>query len=288
MSDEMVTLNADSPAATAGDYGLGNSVVDYVRDAASHDESQNWALNNDGNDYSGEQDFGANNIESEVRQALYDNLINNQPEAVPYERFREVNEQAKMGRDAQTAYDRWADVIRQFESNGYQSAADVQAALQKQQIANQEAEIRNRYNTLTQTEYLDPAIAEAKAEAEINQFRYNQLVEQMSNFMVQQQRDEAFVTYPYARRAENIVDNLVSRGMSPMEAAASVHDQISGLVESLVPQLTDMVASRQSMVTPIDTSYSAQPVVTNQMPERRNALSSISQLLGIGRNPNNL
>jgi len=66
-----------------------------------------------------------------------------------------------------------------------------------------------------------------------------------------------------------------------MDAASAVHRQVTGLVESLVPQLVDMVANQQSAPTPIGSGDSANPVVPPQQSNQQNRMSSITRLLGI-------
>ena len=286
MSEEMVTRTADSPAAAPGN--VGGALMDFVRENAAPDNDGFEALNNEpvfqSDDFNDDVSdvFNQTDVETRVRQKLLDTVIPEKPASVPYDRFREVNEEAKALRQQQEALDRWKDVITQFESSGFKSAADVQKALQQQEIARQEQGIRDRWQQKVNTEYFDPQAANAYAEAEINKFRYDQVVSQMNNYMISQQRVEAYEQFPYARRAEDVVEQLIGSGISPIEAARAVHNQVQGLVESLVPELLDMVTERQNVPTPIDTSASAQPVVQPQQPQR-NALSGITRLLGIGR-----
>jgi hypothetical protein len=286
MSEEMVTRTADSPAAAPGN--VGGALMDFVRENAAPDNDGFEALNNEpvfqSDDFNDDVSdvFNQTDVETRVRQKLLDTVVPEKPASVPYDRFREVNEEAKALRQQQEALERWKDVITQFESSGFKSAADVQKALQQQEIARQEQGIRDRWQQKVNTEYFDPQAANAYAEAEINKFRYDQVVSQMNNYMISQQRVEAYEQFPYARRAEDVVEQLIGSGISPIEAARAVHNQVQGLVESLVPELLDMVTERQNVPTPIDTSASAQPVVQPQQPQR-NALSGITRLLGIGR-----
>lgn len=282
----MVTRTADSPAAAPGN--VGGALMDFVRENAAPDNDGFEALNNEpvfqSDDFNDDVSdvFNQTDVETRVRQKLLDTVVPEKPASVPYDRFREVNEEAKALRQQQEALERWKDVITQFESSGFKSAADVQKALQQQEIARQEQGIRDRWQQKVNTEYFDPQAANAYAEAEINKFRYDQVVSQMNNYMISQQRVEAYEQFPYARRAEDVVEQLIGSGISPIEAARAVHNQVQGLVESLVPELLDMVTERQNVPTPIDTSASAQPVVQPQQPQR-NALSGITRLLGIGR-----
>lgn len=293
MSEEMVMRTTDSPAV-AMDNGFNSD-----SGLSAGDLTSAMALNGSNNDGQSETDLGwldefvEPDIDPEtmVRQRIMDSLAANQntPQDVPYERFREVNEAAKANREQASAYDKWADVIKQFESQGYQSAADVQRALQEQQAQQREAEIRQRYDEMAQTSFMDPEVARAQAEVEIQRNKYDSLVNQMNTYMTAQQRSVAFEQYPYAHRAPGIVDNLINAGLPPAQAAQIVHNEIANLAESLVPELTGLIAQQRSIPTPIDTSYSAQPVVTPPPPKQLGSpMGAISRMLGIGRNTNNI
>jgi hypothetical protein len=292
MSDEMVMRTADSPAAATGDYGAAEALLDSIQGAA---DPQEWALNDYESDDSSEYEPYVDDavdpvsLENSLRQQLYDNLAADEPGAVPYERFREVNDQAKAGREYQDRLERWSDVIQQLESNGFQSAADVQRALQEQQWQTQEQQILSEYENLSQQDVISPELARAQADAEINKLRYDRLMNQMSEYMVNQQRESALQQFPYARRGMDMYEGLIQNGMNPTDAAEYVHNSVAGIVESIVPQLTGMLSERMQMPTPIDTSYSNQQVVAQPDPvQSRSALGTISRLLGIGRSPNQL
>lgn len=292
MSEEMVMRTADSPAAAPGETGIGSAIVDHVRQAAT-DDNQNWALNDSENDTSTETDgddgydeewsaaLDLYSAEEEVRQRLLDNLGRAEPEAVPYERFREVNEQAKVGREVQSKFDQWADVIKQFEENGFNSADDVRRALESQQEQQYEQQIRDKWLTAQTDQYLDPQLAEVQAEAEITKYRYDKLNQQVNGVLQQQQRNAALTEFPYARRATQMVDNLMNAGMSPREAAENVHSQVEGLIESMVPELAEMVAKQRRTPTPLSTANSAQPVVRPSEPVRQSSSGIFSRMLGI-------
>ncbi len=292
MSEEMVMRTADSPAAATGDMGVGSAIIDHVRQAATAD-NQDWALNDSETNYDSENNTEIDNdeewnaalelysAEEQVRQRLLDNLGRTEPEAVPYERFREVNEQAKAAKEYQSRYDQWADVIQQFEQNGFNSADDVKRALEAQQEQLAEQQIRDKWLNAQSEQYLDPQLAEAQAEAEIQRYRYDKLNQQVNSVLTQQQRNAALTEYPYARRAVQMVDNLISSGLNPREAAAQVHSQVEGLIESMVPELAELVAKQRKAPIPIGTSESAQPVVRPSEPARSSSSGIFSRMLGI-------
>jgi hypothetical protein len=285
MSEEMVTRTADSPAAATGNAG--GALIDFVKDSAGSNDSGDMALNNStsSNDVSQQTTdsvFDQSSIQERVKKHLLDNALPEKtPGNVPYERFKEVNDEAKQLRNAQEAYSKWADVIKQFEESGFQSAADVQQAYKQQQEQALESQIRERWQNEVSNNYMDPELARVQAESEIQKYRYDQVVSQMNSYMVSQQREQALQQFPYASRAQDVMDSLIQQGMNPMDAAAAVHRQVTGLVESLVPQLVDMVSNQQNTPTPIGSGDSANAMVPPQQNNPQNRLSGITRLLGI-------
>jgi hypothetical protein len=284
MSEEMVTRTAESPAAATGN--VGGALIDFVRDSSGSNDSGVGTLNESTSDNNAQPQtdsvFDQSSIQERVKKQLLDNVLpEKQPGNVPYERFKEVNDEAKQLRAAQEAYSKWADVIRQFEESGFQSAAEVQKAYQEQQQQNQESQIRAKWENEISNNYLDPELARVQAEAEIQKMRYDQVVGQMNSYMVAQQREQALQQFPYASRAQDVMDSLIQQGVSPMDAAAAVHRQVTGLVESLVPQLVDMVTNQQTTPTPIGSGDSANAIVPPQQTNQQNRLSGITRLLGI-------
>ena len=296
----MVMRTTDSPAvATEGSL----SSIYLQSDNSSYAENapDDMALNSQ-ESYSSDDDLSwieeylgnssdTENVspDNEIRQRLFD-ALGNQTDvpSVPYERFREVNEQAKASKDAAENYGKWSEVIDRLKEQGYQSAEDVNRALREQAIQQQEQEIRSRYEQHANEVGLDPALARTQAEVEIQKQRYDNLVSTMSDYMRTNQREQALSQFPYARRGEMVVDNLIKSGVDPISAAEIVHNQIVNLTESLVPEITAMIAQQRSVPTPIDTSLSAQPVIPQPNPQKQNGFGRITSLLGIGRNPNSL
>lgn len=299
MSDEMVTRTTDSPAvATEGGF----SSIYLQTDTSSYaGNTDDMALNSqessaDVDDLSWIDDYlGTETAETsvspdnEIRQKLFDALGNdsNVP-SVPYERFREVNEQAKASKDAAENYGRWEDVINRLKEQGFQSAEDVNRALQRQAAEQQEQQLRHQYQQNAEAMGLDPALANTQADLEIQKRRYDELVSTMSDYMRTNQREQAMSQFPYAKRGEYIVDNLIKSGVDPVSAAEIVHNQIVNLTESLVPEITAMIAQQRSVPTPIDTSLSAQPVIPQASQSKPNGFGRFANLLGIGRNANSL
>lgn len=301
MSDEMVMRTTDSPAvATEGSISsiylqddsnsyVANSIDDTTLNSQESDPAYEDDLKWIDEYLGSSSDSETVSPDVDIRQRLLDSISNTNDIAnVPYDRFREVNEQAKAGKEAVENYGKWADVIERLKEQGYQSAEDVNRALREQAQQQQENDIRARYEQHAASTGMDPLLAQTQAEVEIQRQRYDSLVSTMSDYMRTNQREQALSQFPYARRGEMVVDNLIKSGVDPISAAEIVHNQIVNLTESLVPEITAMIAQQRSLPTPIDTSLSAQPVIPQPNPQKQNGFGRITSLLGIGRNPNSL
>lgn len=289
MSEEMVMRTSDSPAEAPDTRGFSQLLVDNASSANEDNSAQ--ALNSteeagDVQDFSWLDDLVDTSPDPQeaVRQRLAETLASQRtPENVPYDRFREVNEQAKAAKEQATNYEKWADIISALEADGYKSGQDLKDAWARQQEAANENQIRQKYIDMAQSNIISSDAAQISADLEIQRMKYDQLVSQMEAANRIQQMDQAFRDYPYARRGERIVNNLVQRGMDPLEAASYVHEEISNMAESLVPELASLFEAQQQVPVPIDTSQSAQPLVQDATPSR--GMGGIfSRLMGINKN----
>lgn len=274
MSDEMMIPTSDSSTGASDGYGVGNAILDAVRGAADLDSVSTTGVNDSAmvpvEQSTNDDDFGY------LSQPVNDTK---EPGPIPYDRFREVNDKAKSYSER---LDKWADVISQFEQQGFQSAADLQKAIQQQQVQAQEESIKQRYRELESQDLIDPATAQLQLDAELQKFRYEQAMAEVSQFMVQREREQAVQMYPLAQKANHMVDSLVNAGIKPSDAVRMVHEQIQSLQQSLVPELTKQVVQGQRTPTPQSQAGSAAPVVggTQQSPRRM----GLSELMGINRN----
>lgn len=274
MSDEMMIPTPESSTGASDGYGVGNAILDAVRGAADLDSVSTTGVNDSATvpveQSTNDDDFGY------LSQPVNDTK---EPGPIPYDRFREVNDKAKSYSER---LDKWADVISQFEQQGFQSAADLQKAIQQQQVQAQEESIKQRYRELESQDLIDPATAQLQLDAELQKFRYEQAMAEVSQFMVQREREQAVQIYPLAQKANHMVDSLVNAGIKPSDAVRMVHEQIQSLQQSLVPELTKQVVQGQRTPTPQSQAGSAAPVVggTQQSPRRM----GLSELMGINRN----
>jgi len=271
MSDEMVMPTPDSPAG-ATDSGLRDAFANFIQGDAAPELSADRALNADSSTQEVDND------------SMLDRILGDQPGAVPYERFREVNERAKQAEQTTGELEQWRGVIDEFKQLGFNSASDIQQALLQQQQQAEEAEIIDRYQRLQDADVIDPQSAYAQQEAEITKLRYERQMGQVQHYMLQQQTEQAMQQYKYASRAPELVSSLIQQGLAPSEAAQFVHNQVRALAQQLVPELTGRLQSQAP--TPMGGGQSAGRAP--QAPRSMGAMSSISQLLGITRNPNNL
>lgn len=271
MSDEMVMPTPDSPAG-ATDSGLRDAFANFIQGDAAPELSADRALNADSSTQEVDND------------SMLDRILGDQPGAVPYERFREVNERAKQAEQTTGELEQWRGVIDEFKQLGFNSASDIQQALLQQQQQAEEAEIIDRYQRLQDADVIDPQSAYAQQEAEITKLRYERQMGQVQHYMLQQQTEQAMQQYKYASRAPELVSSLIQQGLAPSEAAQFVHNQVRALAQQLVPELTGRLQSQAP--TPMGGGQSTGRAP--QAPRSSGAMSSISQLLGITRNPNNL
>jgi len=284
---------SDSPAEASDNVGLSSLLT---QDSSYANEPETAPALNTAEDASETLDFSwLDDIASEppdpqelIRQKLTESLsAQKTPENVPYDRFREVNEQAKAAKDIAAQYEKWADVIQALESDGYTSGEQLRNAWAQQQQQANEDQIRQKYQTMSEANLLSEDAARISADYEIQRMKYEELLSQVEAQKRSQSLEQAFREYPYARRGEQIVNNLVARGVDPIEAVSYVHTELANMAESLVPELASMFEAQKQVPIPIDTSESAQPVVQEATPTR--GLGGVfSRLMGIGRNNNGI
>jgi hypothetical protein len=244
MSDEMVTPTPDSPAG-ASDSNLSGAFAEFIQDAAGSEGDATGALNAD-----------------TVSNASADDVINellglegDKPGNVPYERFREVNERAKQAESTSTELSQWQGVIDELRNQGFNSAADVQKAL-------------------------DAQSAYAQQEAEITRLRYERQMSEVQQYMLDKQMTEAIDQYPLAKRSPDLVASLVQSGVNPAQAAQQVHNIVKATAQALLPDLTNRL-NKGGAVTPMNSGRTPAPAV--QAPSAQRGLSTLTQLLGISK-----
>lgn len=279
MSEEMVMPTSDSPAGASDNSGVSSAILDMVQENVAPEPAA--------------QDVKETGVQAQdVDINIYDLLGIEQPNIaeqstespnpVPYERFREVNEKA---RSASDRLNRWGEVISEFERQGFTSAQELQKAIAQQNAQAQEQAIVNRYKELESQELIDPQTSQLQMQAEIERFRYQQAMAEVSQYMVDQQKSTAMAQYPLAKRNASAVDSLISKGMPPVDAARIVHEQVDQLTKALVPELLNRLNAGRSVPTPTATAQSVQPTVPNGGQQPRSiGRQSLSQLLGIARN----
>lgn len=282
MSEEMVMHTPDSPAGASDDYGVGNAILDMVQESVAPEsfaEDVNDTAVQDGS-YSEDQYDPYDLLGVEQPSTMYSDV--NDPSPVPYERFREVNERAKQANDQLS---RWSQVIQEFERQGFHSAEDVNLALARQQQAAQEQAIISRYRDLEQQELIDPDTGRLQMEAELEKFRYQQAMQEVSHYMIEQQKSQALTQYPLAQRNQASVDSLVQRGIDPVDAARIVHEQVEQITKALVPELVQRLNQGRQAPTPTSTRQTVRATVSNGgQQQAQGGRSTLSQLLGISRN----
>jgi len=279
MSEEMAIQTPASPNGALDTAGTSSAIMDMVRDVV-----EPGAGGQDVNQSPVSESYDVYDLLGVEKTSVTDQ---GEPGPVPYDRFKEVNQKAN---DASSRLNRWNDVISEFESNGYNSAQDLQAAMRQREVQSQEDAIVSRYRDLEANDLIDPTTSQLQLQAELERFRYQQAMQQVSQYMVGQQKHNAFAQYPLARKNEAFVDQLIQRGMDAQEAASLVHSQVEQLTKSLAPELLARLQSGRTAPTPTSTAQTInQPTApTNNRTIGNGGRSALSQLLGITRSRNNI
>lgn len=292
MPEEMMTRTMDSSAIAMGETGqLNDAVTDFSQDNAGPDDYSQRAISELGqnadefNEYDDDDDENYDDLVDDIlgveRQTFLQDTDNEQPNPVPYERFREVNERARQAEEYENKLQKWGRVIEQFEQQGYTDASQVDAALEQQRQVAENQAVRQRYQQLVDSQLLDPAVAEAQYEAESMRMNYERQMQQVQEYMVYQQREAAFQAYPLAARAEVLVDNLIQAGVDPVYAAQAVHEQVRTLTQAMVPEITSRIKKQQRVPQPMGQGQSAR--VSPSGGNNQNRTSGFAALLGITR-----
>lgn len=279
MSEEMAIQTPASPNGALDTAGTSSAIMDMVRDVVEPGTS-----GQDVNQSSSPESYDVYDLLGVEKTSTTDQ---GEPGPVPYDRFKEVNQKAN---DASNRLNRWNDVISEFESNGYNSAQDLQAAMRQREVQSQEDAIVSRYRDLEANDLIDPTTSQLQLQAELERFRYQQAMQQVSQYMVGQQKQTAYAQYPLARKNEAFVDQLIQRGMDAQEAASLVHAQVELLTKSLAPELLARLQSGRTAPTPSGNAQSLnQPTApTGNRATGNGGRSALSQLLGITRSRNNI
>lgn len=279
MSEEMAIQTPASPNGALDTAGISSAIMDMVRDVVEPGTS-----GQDVNQSSSPESYDVYDLLGVEKTSTTDQ---GEPGPVPYDRFKEVNQKAN---DASNRLNRWNDVISEFESNGYNSAQDLQAAMRQREVQSQEDAIVSRYRDLEANDLIDPTTSQLQLQAELERFRYQQAMQQVSQYMVGQQKQTAYAQYPLARKNEAFVDQLIQRGMDAQEAASLVHAQVELLTKSLAPELLARLQSGRTAPTPSGNAQSLnQPTApTGNRATGNGGRSALSQLLGITRSRNNI
>jgi len=156
MSEEMAIQTPASPNGALDTTGTSSAIMDMVRDVV-----EPGAMGQDVNTSSVPESYDVYDLLGVEQTPAADQ---GEPGPVPYDRFKEVNQKAN---DASDRLNRWNDVISEFESNGYRSAQDLQAAMRQREVQAQEDAIVSRYRELEANDLIDPATSQLQLQAEL-------------------------------------------------------------------------------------------------------------------------
>jgi hypothetical protein len=280
MSEEMATQMPDSPTGASDNNGAGSAILDMVRENV---EPTSYAQ--DVNTQGVQESYDVYDLLG-VEQPTSEPQVQDDLNPVPYDRFKEVNDKA---RNANERLSKWGDVIQEFERQGFNSADDLRQTIIKQQQQAQEQQIVDRYRELEAQELVDPTTGNLQMQAELERFRYQQAMSQVSQFMIDQQKTTAINQYPLAKQNPEAVDSLIANGLQPDVAARVIHEQIEKLSKALVPQLLSKLQAGRTAPTPTNNSQTARPAVSNGgQQQSQGGRQSLAQLMGISRGRQNI
>lgn len=275
MSVEMATQMPDSPTGATDNNGAASAIMDMVRDNVEPATDTQ-----DVNTQGVQESYDVYDLLG-VEQPASEPQVQEDPSPIPYERFKEVNEKA---RNANDRLSKWGDVIQEFERQGFQSAEDLRQTIIKQQQQAQEQQIIDRYREMEAQELIDPTTGNLQMQAELERFRYQQAMAQVSQYMMDQQKSTAINQYPLAKQNPEAVDSLIANGVQPDVAARVIHEQIEKLSKALVPQLLSKLQAGRTAPTPTTNSQTARPVVANGgQQQSQGGRQSLASLMGITR-----
>ncbi len=280
MSVEMATQMPDSPTGATDNNGAASAIMDMVRDTVEPAFDTQ-----DVNTQGVQESYDVYDLLG-VEQPASEPQVQDDPSPIPYERFKEVNDKA---RNANDRLSKWGDVIQEFERQGFQSAEDLRQTIIKQQQQAQEQQIVDRYREMEAQELIDPTTGNLQMQAELERFRYQQAMAQVSQYMMDQQKSTAINQYPLAKQNPEAVDSLIANGVQPDVAARVIHEQIEKLSKALVPQLLSKLQAGRTAPTPTTNSQTARPVVANGgQQQQQGGRQSLASLMGITRGRQNL
>lgn len=280
MSVEMATQMPDSPTGATDNNGAASAIMDMVRDTVEP------ALDTqDVNTQGVQESYDVYDLLG-VEQPASEPQAQDDPSPIPYERFKEVNDKARSANDRLS---KWGEVIQEFERQGFNSADDLRQTIIKQQQQAQEQQIVDRYREMEAQELIDPTTGNLQMQAELERFRYQQAMAQVSQYMIDQQKSTAINQYPLAKQNPEAVDSLIANGVQPDVAARVIHEQIEKLSKALVPQLLSKLQAGRTAPTPTTNSQTARPVVANGgQQQQQGGRQSLASLMGITRGRQNL
>lgn len=313
MSGENATLNAGGSSTPGQDATIGSAWANMIQgdDAGSLPDSNGAEaiLGGSQNDQQTTNDGSANDGLPNFDDIDFDHLFDDEdPDAgtgnsgapadatgtntatsddrgpVPYDRFREVNERAKLAQQYQAQLDAWGPVIDRFKGEGFDSAQAVMAALEAQRAQAEEASVTAKYQQQVDNDDMDPELATARRDAELLQMRWERQLREMETYRVQRESDTAWVNAKLPDAVKPLFDNMVSQGYPPATAVSVLADTFKGIRRTVAQETVQRLGKGRAVptpTTPAQTGRAAPPAGHN--PNNPFQARTLSDMFGIPR-----
>lgn len=150
--------------------------------------------------------------------ALFDGETTDEgePGPIPYNRFKEVNDQfkeLKAQKEAENA------ILQQF---GFSSLAEMQQAAELERQRIEEERVSAYFQSQVDEGELDETTASMRRDLEIQRIQFERERQQVRELLLQQHKQFALTQHPSAAQAPDMVDELIRAGLAPDAAAAQV------------------------------------------------------------------
>jgi len=220
MTDEEATTTVDSPA-TESDLAVADTAVEPATGDATIPTG----------------------VEAEAEES-------GEPGPIPYNRFKEVNDQFK---ELKAQKEAEAAILQQF---GFGSLEEMRQAAELEQQRLEEERVSAYYQTQVDEGELDETTAGMRRDLEIQRMQFQRERMAVQELLLQQQRQAALSVNPAAAQAPDMVDELIRSGVAPDRAAA----QVAAMVERFSLAAKSQAIRQPSVPAPMgSTNQSAQP-----------------------------
>jgi hypothetical protein len=223
-----------------------------------NEETQDTGFEDQSEQYD-EQEEGDEGGDYEEGDNLEDGDLTSQNKGpVPYHRFYKTNVRAKRADELEAD---WGELHEYLKENGITNARDAFAEIQRNNEAQQAKQIRQKWAQKAYNEGLDEETETERANLEIEKLQLSNLRSRLLKDEQARQTEAALTQFPLAKEARPLFDAMVSKGLSPVEAAKIVEDTLKTATKSAT---TQQAARKKAPAVMGGRDTSGRPVRTGQ------------------------